>query len=44
MAQRIKQTRPLVEEVAAHIRELIDKFALGCFTLLVAAYIRSAMH
>ena len=32
MAQRIKQTRPLVEEVAAHIRELIDKSALGSFT------------
>ena len=44
MAQRIKQTRPLVEEVAAHIRELIDKSALGSFTLLVAAYVRSAMH
>ena len=32
MVQRIKQTRPLVEEVAECIRELIHKSALGPVT------------
>ena len=32
MAQRIKQTRRTVEEVAACIRELIQKAALESFT------------
>ena len=42
MAQRIKQTRPNVEEEAAGIRELIHKSALGPFTYkLIAAYFRS---